>query len=130
ISGSAAIGETLEVGIANPLGTQPAGSLALAIVGFTPSVAFPCGTSIPGFGMAGPGAAGELLLDLSGPLLTFPAAQPWAGPGTTANVDLPFPNSASLAGLELFVQGALIDPLGLSGVAVGLTEGLALQLGS
>lgn len=46
----------------NPLGTRAAGSLAALAIGFAPQTP-PCGLPMPGYGMAGGGSPGELLVD-------------------------------------------------------------------
>jgi hypothetical protein len=91
-----------------------------------PDPASPCGTPLPGFGMASAGAAGELLLSLNG-TLSFVGA-PWAGAGNPASFPLALPDNCNLVGISLYLQGALVDLFGPVGIA--LTEGLALTIGS
>jgi len=128
LSGAPEIGELLTFGVDNPLGTQGAGSLPVVFVGFAPDPAYPCGTPLPGFGMAGPGAAGELLLSPFAPNLTLSGA-PWAGSGTPAPVALPLPFVPGLVGISVYVQGALLDFVAAQGVPVGLTEGVEVLIG-
>ncbi|MHC4262443.1 MAG: hypothetical protein ACYSWX_07985, partial [Planctomycetota bacterium] len=120
VGGSPSIGSTLEIGLDNPLGTQAAGSLAALFVAFSATPNSPCGIPLPGLGMSGPGAAGELLIGTSGPLLSFFASQPWGGPGSFATVPLALPDAPELVGVELYTQGAIIDPIGSSGVFTAL----------
>ena len=115
----------MELGVDNPLGTQQAGALPFLSLAVLPDPAFPCGTTIPGFGMSAPGAPGELLVDLFPLNLQF--GPPWAGPGTPASFQVLIPPSAELIGLSFFAQGGLIDPTG-GGVPVGLTDALSLRI--
>lgn len=128
LSGTPELGEVVSFGVDNPLGTQGAGSLPVLFVGFTPDPATPCGTSLPGFGMLGPGAFGELLLNPLGPSFSLNGA-PWAGAGNPAPVDLALPFVPGLVGTAVYVQGALLDFVAAGGVPVGLTEGFELTLG-
>ena len=130
LGGSAAIGDVLTLGLDNPLGTQGTAT-PLVQVALAADPAFPCGSSLPGFGMAGPGAAGELLLSLAGPLPPAVAGSiPWASPGTPAPVDLPVPLDSGLVGQTVYAQGLLVDPVAAGGVGLALTEALAIQVGS
>jgi hypothetical protein len=128
LSGNADLGQTLTVGVDNPLGTQGAGSIPVVFVTFAADPASPCGTLLPGLGMAGSGALGEVLIDLAGESLLF-LGGPWAGPGVPAPIDLPIPELPALVGSQAFVQGALVDPVAAGGVGIGLTNGLALTFG-
>jgi len=129
LSGTATIGSTVVFGVENPLATQPPGSLPFLIVGTAPDPAFPCGTSLPGFGMAGGGAPGELLVSLvpSTPSAVLPGA-PWSGAGP-APIPLRIPAASTLIGAELFLQGLMISNL-TSGGSAGLTEALDMFLGA
>lgn len=127
LGGTPTIGDTLVLGLSNPLGSQQPGSLGVLFLSTGASPLFPCGLPVPGLGMAGPGAVGELLLDLGSPTSSFPAVQPWPGPGGFADVPLPIPDSAAFAGVTLYFQGALIDPLT---ALIGLTEGIQLDIGN
>ncbi|MHC4378273.1 MAG: hypothetical protein ACYS26_16855 [Planctomycetota bacterium] len=128
LSGNADLGQTLTVGVDNPLGTQGAGSLPLVFAAFAADPASPCGTSLPGLGMGGPGAPGEVLIDLAGESLLF-IGGPWAGPGVPEPIQLAIPELPALVGTQAFVQGALVDPVAAGGVGIGLTDGLALTFG-
>ena len=126
-AGEPVLGDTVTFALDNPLGTQPGGSLSALMLSFSADPNYPCGTPIPGWGMSGAGANGELLTGLPGlePLLVGEA---WA-PGVPAEVQLGIPDSLVLAGLTLFAQGALWDPMAAFGVEVGLTDGLELTVG-
>jgi len=131
VAGELAEGGGLTVALHNSLGTQSHGSLPVLLVAVQPSAAHPCGLALPGWGMAGGGAAGELLISH---LPTTPVVAPILGPawfGTPAEIVLPGPAPGSgLAGLEFYVQGFLWDPTAAGGVQFGLTDALALTVGS
>ncbi|MDA0372486.1 MAG: hypothetical protein O2865_01755 [Planctomycetota bacterium] len=129
VTGRPAVGTTMTFGVTNPLGTQATGSTAAMLYSLLPAPGFPCGTPIPGLGMAGSGAPGELLLDTSAPL----AAQisgPWSGPGQPVTFALRIPDDPTLIGARLYAQGALFDPTPGNAVPVGLTTGVRLDLGT
>ena len=109
ISGVPSIGTTVTLGVDNPLGTQAPGSLPFLALATAPDPAFPCGTLVPGFGMGGAGAPGELLLGVAPPPFLVVAGAPWAGPGTPAPIALPIPVDATLLGASFFAQGLLFD---------------------
>ncbi|MEM7307430.1 MAG: hypothetical protein AAF682_12205 [Planctomycetota bacterium] len=129
IGGPPAVGAVWTLGVANPLGTQPVGSGAFLVVSGAPLPTFPCGALLPDWGMAGPGALGELLVDLSSPnpLLVL-GPELWLGPGTTAEFALGFPDVPSLAGTAFFFQALMRDPDGTLGVTLGLTEAMRATL--
>jgi hypothetical protein len=130
LAGSPRIGTAVDVGIDNPLGTQSAGSLPYHFLSLAPDPAFPSGTLLPGFGMAGGGAAGELLIALgSGDLVSILAGAPWIGPGVPSSITLDVPNDPSLQGLYVFGQGLLLDPSVAQGVKFGLTNALQFRVG-
>lgn len=125
VGGSGSLGEVLVLGVDNPLGTQPAGSLALLAVSTFPAAGFPAGLPLPGFGMAGPYGPGELLVSLSAPnpiLWVGPAS--WSGAGQPAPLAVPVPDLPVLLEREIFFQGLLVDPA--AGIAV--TEGAVLRV--
>ncbi|QDU66039.1 endonuclease [Engelhardtia mirabilis] len=128
LSGNPTVGATLVFGVDNPTGNQTVGSISLLLISLSPDPGFPCGTPIPGFGMGGPGLPGELLIStlpgqLIQPTLVGPA---WAGAGSPAPIAIAVPFDCVLAGLVFYVQGALIDPFGPTGI--GLTEGARVTL--
>lgn len=123
------IGGKVTVGVDNPLGTQAVGSLPILILGFAPAPGFPCGIPLPGFGMAGPGATGELLLAPVGPsVLLF--GNPWAGPGMPEEFPIFLPNDATLVGKTIYLQGLLFDFLTTGGVTNGLTDATQVTIGN
>ena len=129
VGGSPAIGQTVDLGIDNPLGTQAAGSATGLFLGFAPPVGFPCGLSVPHFGMAGPGAMGEILLNPASPSFFLPGG-PWLGAGSPTTISIGLPNSPALVGQKVFAQGLIIDPIAAQGVTVGLTDAAEILIGS
>ena len=128
LSGSPAVGSALVVGLDNPLGTQAVGSLPLVFVSLQPDPFFPAGTPLPGFGMGG---VGELLISIAPQNLTASFnGQPWSGVGIPAPVSIPIPADGTLIGLPLFAQGLLLDPSVAFGVRFGLTDAVAMVIGT
>lgn len=127
LAGAPQPGTTMTLGLDNPLGTQGVGSIPFVAVSRTTYANDPCGVQVPGFGMSG---IGELLVGIGGtdlypPLLTGSA---WLGVGSPAAVGLTIPNDGSLVGLEVYVQGVLVDPTGSP--KFGLTDGFGLLIGN
>jgi hypothetical protein len=127
-SGLPKLGATTSLALDNPLGTQASGSLAFLAVKAAAAPGFPCGVPVVGLGMAGGGAAGELLVDSSsaGPLL---AGGVWAGAGNPVPFALTVPPDTSLYGVSLYAQGALVDPTPLADPFLGLSTGIRLRIG-
>ena len=124
LSGNSNLGNTLVLGVDNPLGTQPSGSTAwLAISG--PSPAFPCGSLLPGFGATG-GVAELLIAPMVGMPL-FAGTSPWTGPGSPVSFSFSIPNNPTLLGLTAYVQGLLVAPP-MSSVPYALTSGLEARV--
>lgn len=130
LSGQPKVGTSFTLGVRNPLGTQGAGSLALAVLSLASDTAYPCGLGIAGWGMSGPGATGELLVSILPGQMLSPTFGPvvWGG-GAAAPLPVPIPNLSFLIGLRLYAQGALFDPIASSGVQIGLTDALSLRIG-
>jgi len=130
-SGAPQVGTVMAFGVDNPLGTQPAGSLAFVGVSTAPDATFAAtgtGFGIPGWGMSGP--TGELLIAVGGPNPVLQLGPtPWAGAGSPAAVNLPVPSIPSLIGVDVFSQGVIVNLAG-GGPAFGLTNGLRLTIGS
>ncbi|NRA98168.1 MAG: PQQ-dependent sugar dehydrogenase [Planctomycetes bacterium] len=125
------LGGSVEFELHNPLGTQAPGSATALGVSGAPDPAFPCGTLLPGFAMAGPLASGELLLSLAPgvQVMTLPGPT-WQGAPVTLSVLVP--NEPSLAGAGVYAQGVIIDPTfgGGSGAGIALTEAVELTIGA
>ena len=131
LGGTSKIGETLVVGVSNPLGTQAIGSSAFVAVSHLPDPNFPGGTPIGGFGMAGPGALGEVLISLAPPSPFDPVLGPsvWSGPGFPAAIPIQIPQNANFIGVHVFVQGLMVDFAPGASVPFGLTEALDVTIG-
>ncbi len=126
--GRAAIGTPLELRVDNPLGTQAPGSLALLFLGTQPDPNSLCGTPIPGFGMSGPGALGESLIDFASPY-TLLTGGPWGGVGQSVAFALPVPFFEGFVGATVYAQGLMIDPAPQAPVVFGLTSALRIEVG-
>ncbi|MFO1051521.1 MAG: hypothetical protein U1F36_04865 [Planctomycetota bacterium] len=129
VSGSAAIGGHLTFALDNPLGTQsPAQSFVFLALSFGAAPGYPCGVALPGFGMAGNGTAGELLLDFG--LLAGPALPvvPWLGTGQPATLGLDVPLDANLAGALLHAQGAIVDLAPGAIAPIGMTDAARIRI--
>lgn len=117
ISGNAQLGQTLQFAVADPTGQMPTPSVSGLAMSNTPNANFPCGTSLPGFGLAA-GTPGEILLGsidgiIGGPLYT----------GGSSILFLPLPNQASLIGQKFYFQGLLAS------TRVGVTEAVSILIG-
>ena len=127
VSGQPAIGSVLVFGVDNPTGGQTPGSISILALALAPDFKFPCGTLIPGWGMGGPGAVGELLVStLPGALLPPFVGPAWTGPGSPAQIPFGLPLDCAIAGADLYFQGVIFDPFSATGI--GLSEGLHLQV--
>ncbi|MEQ1892626.1 MAG: TIGR03790 family protein [Planctomycetota bacterium] len=131
LAGEPRLGSTLVLGVDNPNGTQSVGSLPYLFFARNPAPGYPCGTSLPGFGMGAPGSTGEFLIDLS------PAARlgrliggPWAGAGQPVAISLPIPTDLAYLGLHVYAQAAMFDPLHTTGNRFGMSSALDLTVGN
>ena len=125
------IGESFDVAFDNPLGTQSPGSLTILGLSAAPDAGHPCGTLLPGFGMAGLLADGELLLDLTPGVFLGPVPGPvWQGTPIVQALEIPY--LTSLIGDTAYLQGAIVDPTfgGGTGAGIALTEALEVRIGS
>lgn len=129
LSGLPSLGTTVTLGLDNPLGTQPAGSVPFLITRLAPDASFPCGTALPGLGMSSPGAPGELLVDLISPPLPVLFGSTWTGPGNPSEVELSIPTETGLVGVTVFAQGVIYDATAAMGIEVGLTRAVELRVG-
>lgn len=130
LSGAPRLGATLTLGVDNPLGTQGPNSRAFAWMSLKADAAYPCGTPLVNFGMAGPGAMGEILVNRStGNLIKTATGGLWSTPGTPAPVPLLMPSALSWIGTPLYVQGFLTDSRITYGVRTGVTDALKLLIG-
>jgi PKD repeat protein len=129
IAGEPRIATTITLGVDNPLGTQGANSRAHVWVSRQPDAAFPCGLLLPGFGMTGAGASGEILVDrTAGVLLKTTTGGLWTAPGAPARVNVTMPVAIGWIGLPLYVQGYLVDSREVFGVRTAVTDAFRLLL--
>jgi PKD repeat protein len=130
LSGVPRVGTTLSLGVNNPLGTQGPNSRAYLWMSSRADAAYPCGTGLASFGMAGPGASGEILVNRTpGVLMKTVTGGLWSTPGAPAPVPLAMPTALSWIGQSVYVQGYLIDARLTYGVRTGVTDGLKLLIG-
>ena len=128
INGGPHVGKSWQVSVNNPIpGAQTPGSLAFLGVASAPAPLFPCGIGLPGFHMDPAQPLGELLLSLTppNPLVTL-GPQAWPGSATTFNVAIPV--SSSFVGIELYLQGLIVDPVGPH--TFGASSGLRATIGA
>ncbi len=128
LGGTPTLGQGITLGVANTALSPAPPAFAFLSIASAPDPAFPGGTLLPGFGLAGSGATGELLLSAvpPNPLLTL-GPQLWGGGATPpASFLLNLPLQPSLAGVTLYVQGSLLDTSAVP--ALGLTNPLAITL--
>lgn len=123
--GRPAIGMESGFQLSDPLGVWPAGLIGAVFLCVQAAPGFPCGVVAGGFGMAGGGAPGEILVDIGAPNL--PLVDTYGGPGTMVSVAFTLPLDQVLLGMPLYAQGAVVD---LPAFQFGLSNGLALTLGS
>ncbi|MCZ6598647.1 MAG: PQQ-dependent sugar dehydrogenase [Planctomycetota bacterium] len=126
--GAPVVGGSFTVGIDNPLGTQSPGALSFLAISLSPDPNYPCGTLQPGWGMAGPGADGEILIATTGsdPFVVL-SGPVWGGTGNPVSFTINIPPNYSLVGEQGYIQGLLRDPS--SAVTIGLTEAVEVQFG-
>jgi len=130
LSGAPRVGTTLSLGVDNPLGTQGPNSRAYLWMSTKADAAYPCGTPLANFGMSGPGALGEILVNRNtGILMKTVTGGLWTRPGTPAPVPLAMPATLSWIGQSVYVQGYLVDTRITFGVKTGVTDALKLLIG-
>ena len=120
LSGRPAFGTTFQVGMNNPLGTQTS-AIPVLVGSMAADAAFPCGTTLPGFGLAGVGTSGEVLLDLTS--IATVAGPAW-GTGTIIPFNVTIPASCSMAGVRMYFQGVMCDSS-----FCGLTNAIEVTVG-
>lgn len=130
LGGHPSVGKSVALGITNTFATQSPGALPVLVVCSAPDPAFPCGSPLPGFNMSGSPAPAELLVGVLPPNpLLYLFGPPWAGFGSPAPIVISVPPIPALAGDELFVQGALVDPSSTF-VQIAATRAARLRIGS
>ena len=116
-TGLAELGQTLQISLADPTGQMPTPAASgLAFSGGSASN-FPCGTMLPGFGLA-VGVAGEILLGSLDGLMVGPS---FTSGSSTFSITLP--NQAALVGQQFYFQGLFAS------ARLGVTRGLAIRIG-
>ena len=130
LSGTPQIGGTFVLGVANTAVSDAPVGLALLSLATAPAPGFPAGLLLPGLGMSGPSAPGELLLSALSPdpLITLGPVFWFGGTNAPAAFSLSVPFVPALSGLTFYAQGGLLTPA--LGYSIGLTNGLAVQLGT
>lgn len=126
-SGTPRIGTTVSFAIANPFGTQPAGSSTWLRASMAPDPAYPCGFWKPNYGMMVPGSDGEILLALSPSPYTFTGTA-LGGSLIPGIVNLALPNNIGLIGTTIYSQGVIFDASGAFGVTYCVTDGLEFTI--
>lgn len=127
LDGHPRIGERVHLGLHNPAGSQAGGALSYVFVSTAPASGFPCGQTLPGYGMAGPA---ELLIDV-GPAALVPlvfSGSPWNGAPDPAVVPIDFPADSALIGTRIYAQGLLLDLSG-TGTRFGATDAVEFWIG-
>lgn len=119
VSGTPALNQNVTLSVGDPSGTMAAPASTVFLFSAAPDAAFPCGTTIPGFGLAGP--AGELLVQVPVISVQGPA---WNGSAAALNVTIP--GVAAIAGVAVYVQGVLVDGT----PRIGLTDAVELLIGA
>ncbi|MHC4377348.1 MAG: hypothetical protein ACYS26_12170 [Planctomycetota bacterium] len=119
--GAPTIGESVKLAVHDPTFSTPPGSVAL-LAGSAQFTGYPCGLSVPGWGMV-PGQPGYsiLLADSSYLIYGFTV---WNG--APVEYTLPVPNNPDIVGLYWYFQGAVVD---VPNFDVGLTEGRMAYFG-
>ena len=121
-----AIGRVMHVDVGDPgglVGLRPGKTISVLLLSAKLPARMPCGTPIAGAGIRG--GFGELMLDLSAPLIS--PARVWLGRNRATRFTLAIPRSPTLVGLHLYIQAILHDP-GVRRFPV-LTEARALGIG-
>ncbi|MBL9075911.1 MAG: hypothetical protein JNL08_00325 [Planctomycetes bacterium] len=126
VTGRPAVGTTMFWEMGNPVGTQrfAVGFYFLAFA----SPGFPCGVPIPGFGMNGPGAPGDISVDITLPHIVIPTTV--FGPGLTVPHAFTMPWAGSLIGLDLWLQGLAVDLNPNPTVPIAVTQAAHFVTGS
>ena len=128
VNGGPSLAGTAVIFVDNPAATQSVGSLPIVLLTTAPAPGFPCGVPLPGYGMVGGGAPGELLVDPATEVLNW-ILPPWAGSGLPSSVAVAVPYDVAFVGVQLFLQGAIVDFAPGAGVPIGLTAAARWTLG-
>lgn len=113
------LGQSVTFTVTDPTKTMSKNAIAYLLFSFTADTKFPCGTRIPGFGMASPTAVGEFLI---GSILATVAGGMWNG--SPVEFSLAIPNDSNLIGGFANLQGGLASSTNL-----GLTDAVEVHIG-
>ncbi|MEZ5979588.1 MAG: PA14 domain-containing protein [Planctomycetota bacterium] len=128
VAGAPSSGGSIELELVDPTSTM--GPNSLPLLGLSARLVAPtdpCSNVLPGLGMTGPADPGALVVDLGsgsggfllyGPLL--------ATGGEPTSFVLAIPSAPSFVGLDVFVQGAIVD---LAAANAGVSNALRLVIG-
>ncbi len=120
VSGLPRLLRTTRFTLADPQGAISGNALTAVSISTRADAAFPCGSFVPGFGLGGPGAGSELLIEGMVRRIQGPTYQ-----GTPVTIPLTIPDRPGLVGRTFYVQGSLMDTNGNT----GLTEAVELRVG-
>lgn len=124
--GTARLGSLLKFKMPNPFNSQtPLFTRGFLATSLAPRPEFPCGLTVPSWGLQDPDADGEFLISLA----ASDFIQIQSGSANPPKAELMIPNQLGLVGVTLYVQGVAFDLSGAFGVDFALTEGLALRIG-
>lgn len=118
IAGSPQLGQWLQFSLRDPTGQLPTPAVSGLAISTAPDPAFPCGTSLPGFGL-GNGQSGEVLLATVDGLTTGPTFT-----GGSATMFVQIPNQPAFVGQQFYFQGLLAS------ARVGLAQAVSLRIGN
>lgn len=126
VAGVPRIGDVLELQLDDPAHSLGIPSATVLVISDAPVSTFPpCGLIIPGWGLAGPGTSGELIVSLDPPNpQTVQSGPMWQG--TPVTIIVPVPNDAAYLGLTFYAQAVFLT-FGQGRIA--LTEALVLPIG-
>lgn len=120
VSGDPVPGGTVSITLHDPLGVMPLPAQSLIAVSSSLPATFPVGRTLPGLGLGGVIADGELLV--GAPLRRAPGPD-LTGPGG-ARHDILIPADPALAGTRLYAQGAFF-----SAGRIGVTDAVEIAIG-
>lgn len=120
VSGDPTPGSEVMVTLFDPMGTMPLPSQSLLAVSSALPQTFPVGRILPGFGLSGATANGELLI---GSPLRRAVGPDLTGPGGAMH-SIVIPADPALAGTVLYAQGAFVAP-----GKIGVTDAVQIAIG-
>lgn len=118
VIGAAELGQSMQLSLADPTGQLPTPAISGLAISAAAAPGFPCGTMLPGFGLAN-GTSGEVLL---GSVAALTLGSTYSGSPVTFSLTLP--STPGLVGQQFYLQGLLAS------ARIGLTEGVAVRVGN